>query len=75
MFSRSWTGLLQLPSVSGDHVPGSEANRSPPFALLPLRQPRGQGAQTQDLGACVYLASKEGFHQKGSLGSSWWAMR
>lgn len=75
MFGQSWTLFLRHPALSGDHVPGSDANRSPPFALLPLRRPRGQGAQTRDLGAYVYLANKEGFHQKGSLGSSWWAVQ
>lgn len=42
------------------------------FALPPPRWPRGQGAQTGGLGACVYLAVKEGLHRQGGLGSSWW---
>lgn len=39
---------------------GKDANESPRFALPPTRQPRGQGAQTGGLGACIYLAVKGG---------------
>ena len=45
-----------------------------PLIFFPLREPRGQGAQSEDQGTCVYLARREGVHDQVSLGSSWWAV-
>ena len=73
-FSQTGLCFYGLHPFLGITVSGSDAN-SLPFALFPLRWPRGQGTQNGDRGTYVYLATKEGVLSAGQLGSSWWAVQ